>query len=167
MPSARESRFPGSSGTFSQKEAVHIELLAQYLIPLDPKPKKNTHRIAGCGKRCPVCGKYAKQFVRNADKTTEYAFKAAQYLHPKPTTPIDRPIQLVYKLYTATMHRKDDLNLYESLDDILVKEKILQDDDRKTIRSRDGSRVLYDNENPRAEIYIYEYREECDNEVRQ
>ncbi|MBO5953477.1 MAG: hypothetical protein J6Q53_05095 [Oscillospiraceae bacterium] len=136
------------------------------MIPLDPKPKKNTHRIAGCGKRCPVCGKYAKQFVRNADKTTEYAFKAAHYLHPKPKAPIDRPVQLVYKLYTETKHRKDDLNLYESLDDILVKEKILKDDDRKTIRSRDGSRVLYDKENPRAEIYIYDYREEDDHELR-
>lgn len=114
-----------------------------------------------------MCGKYAKQFVRNADKTTEYAFKAAQYLHPKPPVPIDRPVQLVYKLFTETRHRKDDLNLYESLDDILVKEKILQDDDRKTIRSRDGSRVLYDKDHPRAEIYIYEYREEDDNEIRQ
>lgn len=76
-------------------------------------------------------------------------------------------MQLVYKLYTETRHRKDDLNLYESLDDILVKEKILRDDDRKTIRSRDGSRVLYDKENPRAEIYIYEYREEDDDEIRQ
>lgn len=167
MPSARVALSGFLWHFFHRKEAVIIELLAKYIIPLDPKPKKNTHRIAGCGKRCPVCGKYAKQFVRNADKTTEYAFKAAQYLHPKPPVPIDRPVRLVYKLYTETRHRKDDLNLYESLDDILVKEKILRDDDRKTIRSRDGSRVLYDKDHPRAEIYIYEYREEDDNEIRQ
>ena len=136
-----------------------MELLAQYVIPLDPKAKKNSHRIAGCGKRCPVCGKYAKQFVRNADKTTEYGFKAAQYLHPKPTKPIAGPVWLVYKLYTATWHRKDDLNLYEALDDILVKEKILLDDNISVIRSRDGSRVFYDKEHPRAEIYIYDYEE--------
>lgn len=139
-----------------------MEELAHYMIPLDPKAKKNTHRIAGCGTRCPVCGKYAKQFVRNADKTTEYGFKAAKYLHPKPKKPLEGPVHLVYRLYTQTWHRKDDLNLYEALDDILVKEGILADDDRKTIRSRDGSRVLYDKDNPRAEIYIYEYREEDD-----
>ena len=46
--------------------------------------------------------------------------------------------------------------------DILVKEGVLKDDDTKTIRSRDGSRVLYDKENPRSEIYIYTYREEAD-----
>lgn len=133
---------------------------------MDPKPKKNTHRIAGCGVRCPMCGKYRKQFIRNADKTTEFAFKAACYLKPKPASPIDQPIRLVYRLFTETRHRKDDLNLYEALDDILVKEGILKDDDRKIIRSRDGSRVLYDKADPRAEIYIYEYREEEDDEIR-
>ena len=139
-----------------------MELIAQYTIPIDPKTKKNSHRIAGCGKRCPVCGKYAKQFVRNDDKTTEFAFSAARYLKPKPKTAIDQPIHLIYRLYTQTRHRKDDLNLYEALDDILVKEGILKDDDRSIIRSRDGSRVLYDKENPRSEIYIYSYREEAD-----
>ena len=142
-----------------------MELLAKYSIPMDPKAKKNTHRIAGCGKRCPLCGKYAKQFIRNADKTTEYGFKASQYLKPKPPVPISGQIQLVYRLYTGTWHRKDDLNLYEALDDILVTNGILRDDDRKIIRSRDGSRVLYDKENPRAEIYIYSYSEEEDHGI--
>ena len=137
-----------------------MELLAKYIIPLDPKAKKNTHRIAGCGKRCPVCGKYAKQFIRNADKTTEYGFLAAQYLNPKPVKPLSGPVWLVYRLYTQTWHRKDDLNLYEALDDILVSNGILKDDDRKTIRSRDKSRVFHDKDNPRAEIYIYSYEEE-------
>lgn len=58
---------------------------------------------------------------------------------------------------------KQHLNLYASLDDLLVKEQILKDDNRSIIRSRDGSRVLYDKEHPRAEIYIYKYREEEDN----
>jgi bacterioferritin-associated ferredoxin len=139
-----------------------MEELAQYTILLDTKTKKNSHRIAGCGPRCPVCGKYAKQFIRNASRTTDFSFKAAQYLVPRPKKPIEGPVHLIYRIYTETWHRKDDLNLYEALDDILVKEGILKDDDRKTIRSRDGSRVLYDKENPRAEIYIYEYREEDD-----
>ena len=143
-----------------------MELLAQYVIPLDPRTKKNSHRISGCGKRCPVCGKYERQFIRNATKTTDYAFKAVKFLRPKPARPIEGPVWLVYKLYTQTWHRKDDLNLYEALDDILVTNGILKDDDRKTIRSRDRSRVLYDKDNPRAEIYIYSYSEEEDDENR-
>ena len=143
-----------------------MEPLAQYVIPLDPRSKKNAHRISGCGKRCPVCGKYAKQFIRNGKSTTDYAFKAVQYLQPKPQKPIEGPVWLVYRLYTGTWHRKDDLNLYEALDDILVSNGILKDDDWKTIRSRDRSRVLYDKENSRAEIYIYPYSEEEDYEIR-
>ena len=139
-----------------------MQELAHYTIPIAPKTKKNSHRIAGCGPRCPVCGKYKKQFIRNGDKTTEYSFLSAKYLQPKPRKPIEGPVHLIYRLYTGTWHRKDDLNLYEALDDILVKEGILKDDDRKTIRSRDGSRILYDKDNPRTEIYIYEYREEDD-----
>lgn len=139
-----------------------MQLLAEYVIPLDPRAKKNSHRIAGSGPRCPMCGKFQKQFIRNGSTATDYAFRAAKYLNPKPKTPIGREIHLVYRVYTATWHKKDDLNLYEALDDILVKEKILEDDNRKIIRSRDGSRVLYDKENPRAEIYIYEYEEEGD-----
>ena len=143
-----------------------MELLAQYVIELDPRSKKNAHRISGCGKRCPVCGKYERQFIRNGQSTTDYAFKAVKYLQPRPQKPIIGPVQLVYKLYTGTWHRKDDLNLYEALDDILVTNGILADDDRKTIRSRDGSRVLYDKDHPRAEIYIYSYSEEADDEIR-
>jgi len=139
-----------------------MEPIAQYVIPLDPRSKKNSHRIAGCGPRCPMCGKYKKQFIRNGKITTNYAAGVGTYLLPKPTKPITGPVHLVYRLYTQTWHRKDDLNLYAALDDILVSMGILKDDDRKTIRNRDGSRVLYDKENPRAEIYIYEYREEED-----
>lgn len=142
-----------------------MELLAKYIIPLDPRTKKNSHRISGCGSRCPVCGKYARQFIRNAKTSTDFAFLAGQYLHPKPEEPVSSPVHLVYRLYTATWHRKDDLNLYEALDDILVTNGVLKDDDRKIIRSRDGSRVFYDKEFPRAEIYIYEYEEKEDSYV--
>jgi hypothetical protein len=127
---------------------------------MDPKTKKNSHRIAGCGTRCPVCGKYQKQFIRNGKTTTEYAFHASKFLQPKPKAPIDTQVRLIYRLYTGTRRRVDDLNLYEALDDILVSQGILKDDNRNIIRSRDGSRVLYDKEHPRAEIYIYDYEEE-------
>lgn len=142
-----------------------MKLLAQYEIPLDPKTKKNAHRIAGCGPRCPMCGKYQKQFIRNGKTTTDFAFRAAQYLHPKPKQPIEGAVHLVYRIYTQTRRRVDDLNLYEALDDILVSGGILKDDNRNIIRSRDGSRVLYDKARPRAEIYIYEYEEGEDCEL--
>lgn len=153
----------GCSGSFSvTKGSEAIELLAQYLIPLDPRTKKNHMSICGTGPKCPKCGKKARQFVRQGAAHSKYAFEAAQYLNPRPRIPIEEEVHIIYLLYMQTHRRVDDLNLYASLDDILVHEKILKDDCVKLIRSRDGSRVLYDKENPRAEIYIYRYREEED-----
>lgn len=145
-----------------QRTVTIMQLLASYVIPLDTRAKKNSHRIAGSGPRCPMCGKFKKQFIRNGSTATDFAFRAAQYLSPRPVKPFACQVHLIYRVYTATWHKKDDLNLYEALDDILVKEGVLADDNRKIIRSRDGSRVLYDKDNPRAEIYIYEYEEEGD-----
>lgn len=146
-----------------RKRVISIEeLLAQYVIPLDPRTKKNHMTIAGTGARCPKCGKRARQFVRQGAAHSKYAFEAAQYLNPRPKQPIEEQVHIVYHLFMQTRRRVDDLNLYASLDDILVHEKILKDDSIKYIRSRDGSRVLYDKEFPRAEIYIYRYREEAD-----
>ena len=145
-----------------RKGCETIELLAQYVIPLDPRTKKNHMTIAGTGPKCPKCGKKARQFVRQGAAHSKYAFEAAQYLNPRPRMPIEEEVHIVYVLYMQTRRRVDDLNLYASLDDILVHEKILKDDCIKLIRNRDGSRVLYDKERPRAEIYIYRYREEDD-----
>ena len=140
------------------------ELLAQYVIQLDPRTKKNHMSICGTGPKCPKCGKRKKQFVRQGRAHDKFAFDAARFLTPRPKEPISTEIHLVYKLYMQTKRRVDDLNLYEALDDILVSARVLEDDNRSIIRSRDGSRVLYDKENPRAEIYIYEYQEEGTNE---
>lgn len=139
-----------------------MTLLQSYVIPLDPRTKKNHQMIAGTGGKCPVCHKPAKQFIRQGSANTEYAYKASRYLFPKPQEPIGGKVKLVYRLYMKTRRKVDDLNLYAALDDILVKEKILTDDNISVIRDRDGSRVFYDKENPRAEIYIYEYKEEED-----
>lgn len=133
------------------------------MIPLDPRTKKNSQMIAGTGARCPACGKRAKQYIRQGHANTEYSARAACYLRGKPKSPISGEVHIVYRLYMQTRRRVDDLNLYASLDDILTREGILKDDNISIIRNRDGSRVLYDKEHPRAEIYIYEYREEEDN----
>lgn len=139
-----------------------MELLQKYVIPLDPRTKKNSMMIAGTGGKCPVCHKPAKQFIRQGVASTDFAFQAARFMFPKPRTPISGPVKIVYRLYMKTHRKVDDLNLYASLDDILVKEHILTDDNISVIRDRDGSRVFYDKEHPRAEIYIFKYEEDKD-----
>ncbi len=137
-----------------------MELILSYTIELDTRTKKNHMTIAGTGPKCPKCGKKARLFVCQGRANTKYSLEAAHFLTPRPRKPLEGPVWLVYKVYKETRRKVDDLNLYASLDDILVKEGILKDDNSDIVRSRDRSRVYYDKERPRAEIYIYKYEEE-------
>jgi hypothetical protein len=119
--------------------------------------------IAGTGPKCPKCGKRQRQYVRQGSANTKFSFDAAKFLRPRPQQPLEGQLHIIYHLFMKTRRRVDDLNLYASLDDLLVTEGIIKDDCINYIRSRDGSRVSYDKETPRAEIYIFQYEEEADN----
>lgn len=142
------------------RKKVAFILLRSYTIPLDPRTKKNSQMIAGTGKRCPYCGKFQKQFIRQGAANTEYTIKAYPYLNPKPPAPIETPVRVQYLFYMGTRRKVDSLNLCAAADDLLVEADILKDDNSSIIKSHDGTRVLYDKQNPRTEIYIYTYEEE-------
>ena len=134
-------------------------MLLTYTIPLDPRTKKNHQMIAGSGSRCPYCGKPQKQFIRQGHASTEYTVKAYPHLRPKPDKPIDTPVQIRYLFYMATRRKVDILNLQAAADDLLVTADILADDNSGIVKSHDGTRVLYDKQNPRTEITITDYEE--------
>lgn len=58
--------------------------------------------------------------------------------------------------YMPTRHKVDLTNLLNATMDILVAANVLEDDNSKIVAAHDGSRVLYDKENPRVEIEIKE-----------
>lgn len=58
--------------------------------------------------------------------------------------------------YMPTRRKVDLVNLLQALLDILVKYDVIEDDNSKVVVSVDGSRVLYDKENPRTEVEITE-----------
>lgn len=62
--------------------------------------------------------------------------------------------------YMPTRHKVDLTNLLNATCDILVNAKVIEDDNSRIIASHDGSRVLYDKENPRVEIEIMEVKDE-------
>ena len=136
-------------------------LLCSYTIPLDPRTKKNHQTIAGAGSRCPYCGKFKRQFIRQGKAHTQYTVAAYPHLFPKPEEPISAPVKVTYLFYMATRRRVDSLNLCAAADDLLVEVGILQDDNSAIIKSHDGTRVLYDKEHPRTEIYIYAFQEDA------
>lgn len=67
---------------------------------------------------------------------------------------IDTPVNVEARYFMATRRQIDLTNLNESIHDILVKARVLMDDNRNIIASTDGSRVYWDKKNPRVEITI-------------
>lgn len=119
------------------------------LLPLPPITKKNSQRI--------LRNRYTgKMFIAPSEQYEQYEQKAL-WLIPKPLPkgmPIDYPVNVKCLFYMPTKRKCDLTNLLEAVDDILVKARVLADDNYTIIESHDGSRVYYDKENPRTEIYI-------------
>lgn len=128
-------------------------------IPMEPRTKKNSMKIAGRGNRCPVCGKHQLQYIRQGDAHDAYARKAVYFLRPRPETPIGGPVNVRCLFYMGTRRKVDLTNLLEAVDDLLVQAGILADDNSLVIVSHDGSRVLYDHATPRTEIEITDQME--------
>ena len=64
-------------------------------------------------------------------------------------------------LYFMPARRKVDItNLESALMDVLVKYGVIADDNCRIVVSTDGSRVMYDKENPRTEVTITKSKEE-------
>ena len=115
-----------------------------FTIPLPPVTKKNSQRIA-------QCGRYHKILPSKAYERYE---KDAGVFLPCRGRKLNGPCEIVCRFYMKTRHKVDLTNLLEALDDVLVKYGVLEDDNSRIIVSHDGSRVLYDKHNPRTEVTI-------------
>ena len=116
----------------------------QFTIPLQPITKKNNGRIIKNSKT----GRYG--FIPSA-QYTKYE-KDCKYFIPEHY--IKDPINIKATFYMRTKGLVDLTNLNESLHDIMQKYNCIVDDDCKIVVSTDGSRVMYDKENPRTEVII-------------
>lgn len=116
----------------------------KFTIPLAPVTKKNSQRIVDCGQ-------YRKILPSKAYVQYE---KDAGYFLPDRGKSHTGPCEVVCLFYMPTKRRVDLTNLLEAIDDVLVKYKVLYDDNSEIIKSHDGSRVLYDKDHPRTEVVI-------------
>lgn len=116
-----------------------------FTVPLPPISKKNSQQIL-------VNRSTGKPFIMPSKKYKEYESAALWYI-PKEKQ-INTACNVKCLFYMPTKRKCDLTNLLEAIDDILVKAGLLADDNFTIIESHDGSRVLYDKENPRTEVYI-------------
>lgn len=118
----------------------------------NPVTKKNSQSMAvnrKTGKMFPVQSKAYKDYERSALRQIE-EFPLGEPFWG------DAPCNLKVVYYMQTRRKVDLCNLLAATCDILVKSGVLADDNCTIVCSHDGSRVLYDKANPRAEITIEE-----------
>lgn len=121
----------------------------QIIIPTNPITKKNHGRIVQKkfpnGKSIPI--------MLPSEAYKKYETFSKDYM-PTNIETIDYPINLEVHYYMGTKRLCDITNLLQATCDILVKYKVLEDDNYTIVASTNGSKVEYDKENPRAEIFI-------------
>lgn len=122
--------------------------LCHFTIRLAPITKKNhstiiTNKTTG------------KLMVIPSKQYKEYEHESAWFMPHIKT--IDRPVNIRAVFYMPTHRRVDLVNLLQALCDILVKYSVLEDDNFNIVAGFDGSRVDYDKNSPRTEVWIYEH----------
>lgn len=123
-----------------------------YTIPLAPVTKKNSQRV--------LIRQNGKPFVAPSEQYKRYESQAGWFLRPAPPKPIESRIHIKALFYMPDNRIVDRPNLEQALYDILVKYRIIKDDNSRIVASGDGTRVYVDREQPRTEIYIEEYEGE-------
>lgn len=117
--------------------------MIKFVIGVAPKTKKNSQQIIRIkGKPRIIPSKLYKKYEKDC----------APFI-PNIET-INYPINLKCMYYMPTRRKVDLNNLLEATTDMLVHYKVLEDDNSKIVVSHDGSRVRYDKNIPRTEIFI-------------
>lgn len=119
----------------------------RYTIKLPPVSKKNSQQIL-------INKATRRPFIMPSKKYKQYEQEAAWFLKPRPPRPIECALEIKCLFYMPTHRHVDLTNLLEAADDLLVTAGIIKDDHSGIVVSHDGSRVLYDKEQPRTEIII-------------
>jgi len=117
----------------------------RFIIPIPPVTKKNSSNIY-------INKRTNRPFITPSDRYKQYEKDFILLCPPIPM--IDYPVNVKALYYMPTKRKVDLINLHAALHDCMVKKGIILDDNCSIIESTDGSRVLYDKQNPRTEVYI-------------
>lgn len=130
-------------------------MIQKYIISIPPITKKNSQQIL-------TNHRTGKPFIAPSRQYKKYEQAAMWYLTPKPKAPLSGSYNIRLLFYMPTRRKVDKTNLESAIMDVLVDAKILADDNRNIVAATDGTRVYYDKENPRTEIYIEDFTEDYD-----
>ena len=118
----------------------------KFVIETIPRSKKNSQEII-------FNKKTGRRMVIQNKRYTEFE-KECKWFIPKLEKPIDYPINLSCHFYVNDARRRDIANYLEAIQDILVKYKVIEDDNYNIIASLDNCKMEIDREYPRVIIEI-------------
>lgn len=104
------------------------------------RPKKNSQQII-------FNHKTKRPMIVQSEQYREFEKVCAIYMKPiakQLKEPINTPINLKCTFYFSDRRRRDTVNMEEAIQDILVKYKILEDDNYNIVASKDGTRSIYE-----------------------
>jgi len=117
----------------------------EFTIYGNPITKKNSSQIIQCkGRAMLIPSKQYKQYEKDCK------------IYMPDCETISSRVNLQCMYYMPTRRKVDLCNLLAATCDILVKYGVIEDDNFTIVVGHDGSRVLYDKENPRVEVIITE-----------
>lgn len=124
-------------------------------IPLLARSKKNSQQILKNKKT----GKY---FIAQSKLYLNFERECGLFLFKYKNSIISCPVNLKCLFYVSDRRKRDLTNLENAIADILVKYKVVEDDNYNIIAGWDGSRIIYrPNKEPEIVIEITKM-EECD-----
>ena len=123
-----------------------------FTVNLPPISKKNSQQILSNPKT-------GRPFIMPSKQYKQYE-KDALWFIPKGEV-INKPVNVKCLFYMPTRRKCDLVNMQEAILDVMVKAGLLADDNYSIVQSMDGSRVLYDKQFPRTEVYITEVKEDA------
>ena len=120
-------------------------IICKFTIPIAPITKKNHQRIVNV---------HGRPIIIQSKRYLDYEKDCGAFIGKFKKLNIDYPINLQLVYYMPTRRKVDLGNLQAATCDILVKYKVIKDDNYNIVFSMDGSKVFYDKQKPRTEITI-------------
>lgn len=117
----------------------------KFTIPLAPITKKNSQRIVNV---------HGRPIIIQSKRYLDYERDCGIFIGKYKNLCIEYPINLQLIYFMPTKRKVDLGNLQAATCDILVKYKVIKDDNYNIVASMDGSKVCYDKNLPRTEISI-------------
>lgn len=110
--------------------------ILKIIIPLRTIPKKNSQRII-------VNPRTRKPMIIQSKSYKEFEKNCSYFLN-KYKTNINIPVNIKATFYVPDRRKRDLTNLENAIADILVKYKVIADDNYNIIQGWDGSRIIYE-----------------------